>query len=99
MKSPSILIWFVTAAAAALLRPAPADAQNAAPLAGVWTLNRALSEWPKEIGFDVNWIPSSGRGGQDGRPESSGRGRRGSGSGGAGRGGDGGFSMPRVSYD
>ena len=34
----------------------PAAAQSASPLAGVWTLNRSLSEFPKEIGFNVDWV-------------------------------------------
>ena len=99
MKRSFVLVCVVTAVAAGLLRPWPADAQHASQLAGVWTLNRALSEWPKEIGFDANWILPSSRGGQDARPDGGGRGRRGSDSGGGGRSGDGGFSMPRVSYD
>jgi hypothetical protein len=54
----------------------PAAAQSAGPLGGVWTLNRSLSEFPKEIGFNVDWVvpadPSD-------PAASSGRGRRASG--------------------
>src|SRR4051812_23823346 len=54
-----------------------AAAQNtpAAPLNGVWTLNRALSAFPKEIGFSID-VPLSPEDSQDG---ASGRARRGSG--------------------
>jgi hypothetical protein len=76
---------FVTAAAASGLFPAPVSAQNASPLAGVWTLNRSLSEFPREIGFNVDWIsttsgdsPSTGNGGRGGRRGSTGGGNRGS---------------------
>src|SRR3954465_15112233 len=34
----------------------PAAGQNPSPLGGVWTLNRSLSEFPKEIGFNVDWV-------------------------------------------
>src|SRR3954470_8862149 len=52
-------------------------AQNTptAPLNGVWTLNRALSAFPKEIGFSID-VPLSPEYAQGGAP--SGRGRRGS---------------------
>jgi len=61
----------------------PAAGQSASPLAGVWTLNRSLSEFPKEIGFNVDWVvpdpndPAAASGG--------GRGRKASGGGGSGR--------------
>jgi hypothetical protein len=85
--------------AATLLLPAAARAQNGSPLAGVWTLNRSLSEMPREIGFNVGWIPSSsGSTGQDAPSTSGGRGRRGSGGGGGSRGAAP-FSIPRESYE
>jgi hypothetical protein len=91
-------------AAAALLLAAPAHAQNVSPFAGVWTLNRPLSELPREIGFNVNWLAPSGgtsqSGGSSGGSSGGGRGRRGSGGGGGGnRGPTGAFSGPRESYD
>ena len=90
------LAWLV-AAVAAVVVPPPAAAQNDPPLAGVWTLNRSLSEMPPEIGFDVNWFPAPSGGGQTaGTP--GGRGRRGS-SGGGSRGGGGPFSAPREGYE
>jgi hypothetical protein len=92
-------LGLVTAVAAGVLLPALADAQGAAsPLGGVWTLNRSLSEWPPEIGFNVNWIPPSSNGtGENTGSTGSGRGRRGSG--GGGRGAAGSFSIPRESYE
>lgn len=75
--------WSRTAAAivAALVagmygRATPSAQQRAPDLAGRWTLNRALSASPQEIGFDADWMKSSG---SDASPSSSGgRGRRGS---------------------
>ncbi|HWF84975.1 MAG TPA: hypothetical protein VG222_09020, partial [Vicinamibacterales bacterium] len=57
------------------------SAQDRRSLAGRWTLNRALSESPREIGFGADWM-TSGAGGQA-STTSGGRGRRGSGGGGA----------------
>jgi hypothetical protein len=92
------LVCFVAAAAAYFSFPVPVFAQSVSPLGGVWTLNRSLSEWPPEIGFNVNWIPpSSGGTGQDSGSTVGGRGRQGSG--GGSRGGTGSFSTPRESYE
>src|SRR5213593_3494711 len=87
---------------AALFLPAPAYAQELSPLAGVWTLNRSLSEIPREIGFNINFPSSPGGAGQTaGASGGGGRGRRGSSGGGGGRGnaGPSGFSASRESYD
>ncbi len=84
--------------AARLLLRASVDAQEVSPLAGVWTLNRSLSEMPREIGFNLNWLPPPSSGGQTAGPTGGGRGRRGSGGGGnAGAGGP--FSASPESYD
>ena len=84
--------------AARLFLPAPVDAQEVSPLAGVWTLNRSLSEMPREIGFNLNWLPSPSSGGQTAGSPGGGRGRRGSGGGGkVGAGGP--FSASPESYD
>lgn len=67
----------LVALAAAILAGAllPAHAQPLAPLAGVWTLNRPLSEFPADIGFNPAWMRApladapggqSGRGGRGG---------------------------------
>ena len=61
----------------------PAAGQNPSPLAGVWTLNRSLSEFPKEIGFNVDWVVPDPR--DPAAAGSGGRGRKGSGGGGGGR--------------
>jgi hypothetical protein len=92
------LVCFVAAAAAYFSFPVPVVAQSVSPLGGVWTLNRSLSEWPPEIGFNANWIPPSSSGtGQSAGSTGSGQGRRGSG--GGGRGATGAFSVPRESYE
>ena len=65
MKRLLVLVCFVSAAAAAALLPAPARAQQAAPLGGVWSLNRSLSEFPADIGFNPAWMTAATReGGQ-----------------------------------
>jgi hypothetical protein len=46
-----------------LVHPAVASAQDAATLAGRWSLNRDLSQFPREIGFSADWIANSGSGG------------------------------------
>ena len=94
-----VLASVVTAAAAGVLLPAPALTQDASPLAGVWTLNRSISELPREIGFNVNWIPSSSGAGQNTGSNRGGRGRGGSGSGGGNRGAAGAFSPRESSED
>lgn len=63
-----------------------AEQSESASFSGRWTLNRELSEFPKEIGFGVDWLPPPA---SDGAPGASqgGRGRRGSAGGGAARAG------------
>jgi hypothetical protein len=95
------LVGVLAAAAAGVVLPPPADAQNASAIAGIWTLNRSLSELPRELGFQVPWLPSSSGGASSGSSGSSGgggRGRRGSG-GGGGRSGSETVYAPRESYD
>jgi hypothetical protein len=102
MKRSFVAVSLAAAAVAAMLLPAHADAQASSPLAGVWALNRSLSELPREIGFNVNWLPSPGSAGQSGGSSGGGggRGRRGSGGGGGGsRGVPGSFPVSRESYD
>jgi hypothetical protein len=79
-----------------LLPPIPVRAQEMS-FAGAWTLNRSLSDVPKEMGFSVNWMPVSS-GGQAAAPSGGVRGRRG----GGGRSGPlpaGAFAGSRESYD
>src|SRR5258707_15657737 len=66
-------------------RPAPVKAQDKEDLAGRWALNRELSEFPREIGFGVDWLSPTGSG-QESTTRGGGRGRR-SGSGGGAAGG------------
>jgi hypothetical protein len=98
MKKLSALV--VLALGFAALRPAAARAQDSSPLAGVWTLNRSLSDLPREIGFNVDWLPPSPDTGQSsGSSSSSGRGRRGSSSGGGNRSAAGPNSIPHESSE
>jgi hypothetical protein len=70
----------IVAMVVGITRPAPVWAQGA-DFAGRWTLNRELSQFPREIGFGVDWV-SAGGSGIDSTARG-GRGRRGSGGGGA----------------
>jgi hypothetical protein len=92
MQRLSAIVCGVIMAAAPTLWPT-AVAQSGSPLGGVWTLNRSLSEMPRELGFNTSWLAGSGgeQSGSDG-----GRGRRGSGGGSRGAGG---FYAPRESPD
>ena len=45
------------------VHPAVASAQDASTLAGRWTLNRELSQFPREVGFNADWFATSGSGG------------------------------------
>ena len=75
-----------------------AAGQGASPLAGVWSLNRGLSEFPKEIGFN---IPGAAAAAEEGTTQGSrggGGGRRGSG-GGSGRSSGSPFFGRPESYD
>jgi hypothetical protein len=88
MRRSFALVTLLTAAAAGGLFPDPARAQNASPLAGVWTLNRSLSEFPPDIGFNPSWMTTPTGDGQSAAP--AGGGGRGRG----GRGGGGGSAPP-----
>lgn len=78
MERSFALVALLTAAATGGLHPDPARAQGTSPLAGVWTLNRSLSESPSEIGFSVPWLPASGGDAQRAGSSAGGRGRQGS---------------------
>jgi hypothetical protein len=94
----SLVLVCVTAAAAVVLLPAPVRTQSASPLSGTWTLNRSLSELPREIGFKVDWLSAPGAGTQTTGSAGGGRGRRGSG-GGGNRGTSAPFTPSRESYE
>src|ERR1700722_16733811 len=67
--------------------PAPARAQDPAPLAGIWSLNRGQSEFPADIGVNPEWMTAAANGDSQrasgGGGGGGGRGRRGSGGGAA----------------
>jgi hypothetical protein len=67
--------------AVACLGPVAGTGQPASPLAGVWTLNRTLSQFPKEFGFTLRGLPPPGGDNEDGTSGGGGggRGRRGGG--------------------
>lgn len=77
-------------------------AQTDAPMGGIWTLNRSLSEFKADIGFNISWVPTPETGSQSGASAGGGRGRRGGSSGGGGgtaRSGGDPFSARGESYD
>ena len=76
----SVTLTLAIAVAWIVCSPSGPTAQDLSPIAGVWTLNRSLSEVPKEIGFNINWLPPSGDPGQQ-SASGGGRGRRSSGGG------------------
>ncbi len=79
---------------AAIAHPTPLSAQNPMQLAGAWTLNRQLSQFPTDIGFSADFLGALGPGAG---PVGGGRsGRRGGGGGGGNRGG---FGAPRVVHE
>jgi hypothetical protein len=91
MKRAIVLLGLLTAIALVDQQVTPVHGQAALTLEGIWSLDRSLSELPREIGFDVFGAvqPDPGQ-------NSSGGGRRGSGGGGGVRGASG----PRPeSYD
>jgi len=77
MRRTSLAAAFVAVIGVGLVRPAPARAQGTADLAGRWTLDRQLSQFPREVGFGVDWLPAGGAG--SGASADGERGRRGGG--------------------
>jgi hypothetical protein len=79
MTRSSLAAILVVTMLVGIPRPTPVWAQGASDIAGRWTLNRELSQFPREIGFDADWL-STGGSGPDATPS---RGRRGSSAGAA----------------
>jgi hypothetical protein len=82
MTRSSVAAMLVLAMVVGMPRPAPVWAQDKSEFAGRWTLNRELSQFPREIGFGVDSVSAGGSGLDS--TASGGRGRRGSGGGGTG---------------
>jgi hypothetical protein len=82
MRQSFVLVALLIGAALGGLLANPARAQNASPLAGVWALNRSLSEFPPEIGFNPAWMTTPTGDSQSAGSTGGGRGRRGSAGGG-----------------
>jgi hypothetical protein len=98
MKSVLLRLVPAVVVAAVAFQPSASGAQDS-PIAGVWTLNRSLSELPREIGFNAGWFPKSSDAGQSsGSGDGGGRGGRGSGGGGS-RGGAIPNTFSRESYE
>jgi hypothetical protein len=95
MQRTVILGCAIAGAAIGVLAPVRSHAQATSPLGGVWSLNRALSTVPREIGFNLA-PPPAGDSGQTSGSGSGGRGRRGSGGGGGRPGGP--IPVVRESY-
>jgi hypothetical protein len=86
MQRAIILVGLLTGIAALDWHATPVHGQAAATLEGIWSLDRSLSEFPREIGFNVlgTTLPDPGQ--NSGGGGGGGRGRRGSGGGGGVRG-------------
>jgi len=90
MPSNRMAVGLLLAACAALA-PFTIEAQVGTDLAGKWTLNRDLSQIPKEVGFSPDWLTAAGNdSGTGGGGGGGGRGGRG------GRGGGGGSRTPAA---
>ena len=81
-----LILWLASASFAL--------AQSSSGFAGVWSLNRSLSEFPKELGFNIVSVPAP-----EGSPEPSGGGRGRRGSAASGRTNATPFSEVRESYE
>jgi hypothetical protein len=81
MTRSSWVAILIVAMAVGVLRPPQAWAQDESAVAGQWTLNRELSQAPREIGFGTDWLSTGGSGVDP--TASGGRGRRGSSGGGS----------------
>jgi hypothetical protein len=93
MKQIRAIVTGCLALAAAALLPVPARAQPPSALGGVWTLNRAVSEFPADIGFNPAWMTAPLADAQSGDSSRGGRGGRSGGSAAAP------FSARPESYD
>src|SRR3954469_13873401 len=82
MKRIGVIVTGCFALAAAATRPVPARAQSTSGVSGVWTLNRAVSEFPADIGFNPAWMTAPLAGSSSGDSSRGGRGGRGGRSGG-----------------
>jgi hypothetical protein len=98
--------WSLLICAAACAASAPVFAHPAAAhpnFSGDWTLNRAASDFPTEVGFDPDWQDSGsatpGRGGSSGGGRSGGGGRGGRGGGGGRSGASGAVSSTKPRFE
>ena len=87
-------LFLVVLVGAAISYPSFGSAQDGSDLSGRWTLNRELSEVPREIGFGADWLAPA-RTAPDTPSTGGGRGHRGS----TGGGGSGPFSTRPESAD
>ena len=83
MTRADLTAILVAAAVIGIAGRAPALAQDHPGLAGRWTLDRALTQAPREVGFSADWMMAGASEGS-GATSSGGRGRRSSSAGSAG---------------
>src|SRR4051794_41437204 len=77
MKRIRTIVTGCVALAVTAMLPASARAQSTSGLSGVWTLNRAVSEFPADIGFNPAWMTAPLAGSSSGDSSRGGRGGRG----------------------
>jgi hypothetical protein len=86
---PTIALGATAVLCGAAAFPVSASAQARPELSGAWTLNRDSSEFPREVGFDPDWMEGGSAGSRSGGGGGGGSSR----SGGGGRGSRGGGSI------
>ena len=91
MRRSRLAAALVSALALAASQPVVVSAQDATSLAGRWTLNRELSQFPREVGFNPDWATAPVTGGDSGATSGA--------TGGGGGGGRTGYPMTRVSRE
>ena len=62
MKPSNLALLVVLSIGVGIPRLASGGTQDGSRIAGVWTLNRELSQLPREIGFRVDWLSTGGSG-------------------------------------
>ena len=64
MTRSCVAAVFVALVASGLVHPTAASAQEASSLAGRWILNRELSQFPREVGFNADWVAAPASSGE-----------------------------------
>ena len=96
--SITAIVVAAVAVASARFAGVSAGAQGDIAFGGIWSINRSLTEAPREIGFSADWMAAGAREGGQTVTGGGGRGGRGA-SGGGSRSAPGGFVTSRETYE